>query len=221
MFESTRLMDYLPTVIIPAIFDTLKMLIISASFTVLLGLVLGFILFSTSEKGLQPNRSIYAVLSRGTDMIRSFPTMILIVALSPLTRILVGTTIGIWPAIVSISIGSIPFAGRMTESALNTVSSEVITAARSFGATNKQIITKVMLVEALPQLIDNFTILIINMLNMTAMAGAIGAGGLGAVALTYGYQLFDYGVMYFIVALLIVLVIIIQIVGNKLKNKIQ
>lgn len=221
MFESTRLLEYLPTVIVPAIFATIQMLFFSVVISIVLGLILGFILFNTSERGLSPNRAVYTVLSRITDMIRSFPTMILIVALFPLTRMIVGTTIGVWPAIVSISIGSIPFAGRMTESALNTVNPEVILAARSFGATNFEIITKIMLVEALPQLIDNFTILTINMLNMTAMAGAIGAGGLGAVALTYGYQMFDYGIMYFIVVLLIIIVFLIQSIGNYLKRKIS
>lgn len=219
MFDSTRLGDYLPTVILPAILDTLLMLVSAAIISIALGLVLGFILFRTSPQGLKPNKAVYTFLSRLTDMIRSFPTMILIVALSPLTRAIVGTTIGIWPAVVSISIGSIPFAGRMTESAFRGISQDTITAAKSFGATNRQIITKVMLIEALPQLVDNFTILVINMLNMTAMAGAIGAGGLGAVALTYGYQLFDYGVMYFIVILLMVLVFTIQSLGNYLKNK--
>ncbi len=221
MFESSRIMDYLPTVILPAITATLKMLFFSVVLSIFFGLILGFILFTTSKRGLTPNKWVYMILSRITDMIRSFPTMILIVALFPLTRLIVGTTIGIWPAIVSITIGSTPFAGRMTESALNSVNPEIITAARSFGATNSQIIRKIMLVEALPQLVDNFTILTINMLNMTAMAGAIGAGGLGAVALTYGYQMFDYGIMYFIVILLIVIVFIIQSLGNLIKKKIS
>ena len=221
MFESTRLMDYLPTVILPAIKDTILMLVLASIISIFFGLLLGFVLFNTSERGLSPCKLVYEILSRITDMIRSFPTMILIVALSPITRILVGTTIGIWPAVVSISIGSIPFAGRMTESAFNSINPEIITSGKSLGATNYQIITKIMLGEALPQLIDNFTILVINMLNMTAMAGAIGAGGLGAVALTYGYQLFDYGVMYFIVGLLMILVFVIQLLGQKIKEKIK
>ena len=104
----------------------------------------------------------------------------------------------------------------MTENALNTVDPQLIKMAKSIGASNLHIVFKVMLVEALPALISNFTIMIINMLNTSAMAGAVGAGGLGAVALSYGYQRFDYMIMYFIVVILVFLVMLVQGIGNKL-----
>lgn len=221
MFENTRLLDFLPTVIIPAIFDTIKIIFFSAAFSISLGLILGIVLYVTSPYGLKPNKTVYTILGRTTDIIRSFPTMILIVALAPLTRLVIGTTIGVWPAVFAITIGCIPFAGRMTETALQAVNPELVIAARSFGAKNYQIVFKVLLIESLPSLIDNFTIMLINMLNMSAMAGAVGAGGLGATALTYGYQQFDYGVMYFTVLILMIFVFAIQSLGKKLKEKLQ
>ena len=123
---------------------------------------------------------------------------------------MIGTTIGANAAIFAITIGCIPFATRMTESALQTVDKQLIKATKSFGASKTQIIIKVMLVEALPVMVSNFTIMLINMLNMSAIAGAVGAGGLGAVALTYGYQRFDYAIMYFVVCILIIFVLLIQ-----------
>lgn len=185
------------------------------------GLLFGVILVITDEKGIRPNKVINKILGKITDIIRSFPTMILIVAIAPLTRFFIGTIVGTLPAIFAISIGCIPYATRMTESALNTVDSQLIKAAKVLGATDFQIVYKVMLTEALPNLIQNFTIMIINLLNMTTIAGAIGAGGLGAVALTYGYQRFDYVIMYFVVFILIVIVLVIQSIGKILYNKVK
>lgn len=219
MFDNTRLFDYLPTVIIPAILDTVTILFFSALFSITTGMILGFILFLSSPRGLRPNKFLYTFLSRITDTIRSFPTMILIVAIAPLTRLVMGSMIGVKPAIFAITMGCTPFAGRMTESAMHAVNHDLILAAKSFGAKDSQIIFKILLVEALPNLVDNFTIMLINMLNMSAMAGAVGAGGLGAVALTYGYQMFDNGVMYFTVLILMIFVFTIQSLGNIIKNK--
>ena len=209
MLENSNLMRYLPTVIIPAIGDTLKMVIISAILSICFGVILGIILIMTAENGLSPHPVIHSVLGKITDIVRSFPMMILIVAIAPITRFFIGTKIGVKAAIFAITLGSTPFATRMTENSLNTVDPQLVKMARAIGASKLQIIFKVMLVEALPTLISNFTIMMINMLNTSAMAGAVGAGGLGAVALTYGYQRFDYMIMYFIVML-------IQGIGNKL-----
>lgn len=216
MLENSNLMRYLPTVIIPAIGDTLKMVIISAILSICFGVILGIILIMTAENGLSPHPIIHSVLGKITDIVRSFPMMILIVAIAPITRFFIGTKIGVKAAIFAITLGSTPFATRMTENSLNTVDPQLIKMARAIGASKLQIILKVMLVEALPTLISNFTIMMINMLNTSAMAGAVGAGGLGAVALTYGYQRFDYMIMYFIVIILIFLVMLIQGIGNKL-----
>lgn len=216
MLENSNLMRYLPTVIIPAIGDTLKMVIISAILSICFGVILGIILIMTAENGLSPYPVIHSVLGKITDIVRSFPMMILIVAIAPITRFFIGTKIGVKAAIFAITLGSTPFATRMTENSLNTVDPQLVKMARAIGASKLQIIFKVMLVEALPTLISNFTIMMINMLNTSAMAGAVGAGGLGAVALTYGYQRFDYMIMYFIVIILIFLVMLIQGIGNKL-----
>ena len=211
--ENTNLMRYMSSVIIPSIGDTLIMVLVSAIFSIFFGIFLGIILVMTDKNGLSPHPIIHGVLAKITDIIRSFPMMILIVAIAPITRFFIGTKIGVQAAIFAIVIGSTPFATRMTENSLNTVDSQLIKMARSIGASKLQIIFKVMLVEALPTLVSNFTIM---MLNTSAMAGAVGAGGLGAVALTYGYQRFDYLIMYFIVIILIFLVMLIQGIGNKL-----
>ena len=214
--ENSNLMRYLPTVILPTIGDTLKMVLVSALLSIFLGIILGIILVMTADNGLSPHPIIHGVLGKVTDVIRSFPMMILIVAIAPITRFFIGTKIGVQAAIFAITLGSTPFATRMTENSLNTVDPQLVKMAKSIGASKFQIIFKVMLVEALPTLISNFTIMMINMLNTSAMAGAVGAGGLGAVALTYGYQRFDYAIMYFIVIILIFLVMLIQGIGNKL-----
>ena len=216
MLENSNLMRYLPTVIIPAIGDTLKMVIISAILSICFGVILGIILIMTAENGLSPHPVIHSVLGKITDIVRSFPMMILIVAIAPITRFFIGTKIGVKAAIFAITLGSTPFATRMTENSLNTVDPQLVKMARAIGASKLQIIFKVMLVEALPTLISNFTIMMIIMFNTSAMAGGVGAGGLGAVALTYGYQRFDYMIMYFIVIILIFLVMLIQGIGNKL-----
>lgn len=216
MLKNSNLVRYLPTVIIPAIGDTLKMVFISAALSIFFGIFFGIILVTTADDGLSPHPLLHGILGKVTDIVRSFPMMILIVAVAPLTRIFIGTKIGVNAAIFAITLGSTPFATRMTENSLNTVDPQLIKMARSIGASKLQIIFKVMLLEALPVLISNFTIMLINMLNTSAMAGAVGAGGLGAVALSYGYQRFDHLIMYFIVILLIFLVLLIQGIGNKL-----
>ncbi|MCI9024008.1 MAG: ABC transporter permease subunit [Dorea sp.] len=216
MLKNSNLVRYLPTVIIPAIGDTLKMVFISAALSIFFGIFFGIILVTTADDGLSPHPLLHGILGKVTDIVRSFPMMILIVAVAPLTRLFIGTKIGVNAAIFAITLGSTPFATRMTENSLNTVDPQLIKMARSIGASKLQIIFKVMLVEALPVLISNFTIMLINMLNTSAMAGAVGAGGLGAVALSYGYQRFDHLIMYFIVILLIFLVLLIQGIGNKL-----
>ncbi|MBC2576971.1 ABC transporter permease subunit [Peptostreptococcus russellii] len=219
IMQNTRFGDYFYTIIVPSIFVTIKIVLISAFFSILLGLFLGSILILTSEDGLNPNKIIYSIIDKFTNLIRGFPTLILIIALGPLTRLVVGTAVGTNAAIFSITIACTPFATRMTENSLKTVNETTIKAAISFGAKKSQVIKDIMLSEALPNLISNFTIMLINMLNVTALAGAVGAGGLGAVALTYGYQQYDNVIMYFIVILLIIFVLLIEKL-NKILYKI-
>lgn len=219
--QQSDLIRYLPTVILPAIRDTLVMVISSAILSIAFGLILGIILTVTGKDHICPNKIMHWWLGKITDIVRSFPTMILIVALAPLTRLVIGTKIGVGAAIFTLTVGCTPFAVRMTENALLGVDPLLIKAAQSFGASKLQIVYKVMLVEAFPYLVSNFTIMLINMLNTSAMAGAVGAGGLGAVALTYGYQRFDYAIMYFIVAILIVIVLMIQGIGKTIYNRVK
>lgn len=221
MFINTRLFKYLPNIIIPSIIVTLKIMFFSAILSIIFGIFLGIVLVITDSDGMNPNKIINSIINKTIDIIRSFPVLILIVALMPLTRIIVGTTIGANAAIFTITVACTPFAARMTQNSLQTVDKQVIKMAKSFGLKNWQIILKVMIVEALPTLVSNLTILLINMLNVTSIAGAVGAGGLGAVALTYGYQRFDDAIMYFVVAILLIFVAIIQGIGNKLYKYLQ
>lgn len=221
MFTNTRLFKYLPNIIIPSIIVTLKIMFFSAILSITFGIFLGIALVITDRDGLNPNKIINSIINKTIDIIRSFPVLILIVALMPITRIIVGTTIGANAAIFTITVACTPFAAKMTQNSLQTVDNQVIKMAKSFGLKNWQIILKVMIVEALPTLVSNLTILLINMLNVTSIAGAVGAGGLGAVALTYGYQRFDDAIMYFVVAILLIFVAIIQGIGNKLYKYLQ
>lgn len=221
MFTNTRLFKYLPNIIIPSIIVTLKIMFFSAILSITFGIFLGIVIVITDNDGLNPNKIINSIINKTIDIIRSFPVLILIVALMPLTRIIVGTTIGANAAIFTITVACTPFAARMTQNSLQTVDKQVIKMAKSLGLKNWQIILKVMIVEALPTLVSNLTILLINMLNVTSIAGAVGAGGLGAVALTYGYQRFDDAIMYFVVAILLIFVAIIQGIGNKLYKYLQ
>lgn len=221
MFTNTRLFKYLPSIIIPSIIVTLKIMFFSAILSITFGIFLGIVLVITDSDGLNPNKIINSIINKIIDIIRSFPVLILIVALMPITRIIVGTTIGANAAIFTITVACTPFAARMTQNSLQTVDKQVIKMAKSFGLKNWKIILKVMIVEALPTLVSNLTILLINMLNVTSIAGAVGAGGLGAVALTYGYQRFDDAIMYFVVAILLIFVAIIQGIGNKLYKYLQ
>lgn len=221
MLNRTRLFDYMHTLILPSIFMTLKIVTVSAIASIFFGIILGTILHITDKNGLSPNRVIFNLIDKITNLIRAFPTLILIIAIAPITRMIIGTTVGAGAAIFSITIACTPFATRMTENSLKTVDIDIVQAAKSFGASKIQIVYKVLLVEALPNLISNFTIMLINMLNMTALAGAVGAGGLGAVALTYGYQQFDYAIMYFIVFILILFVLFIEKMSSAIYAKLK
>ena len=155
------------------------------------------------------------------NVFRSFPFIILIVAISSFTRLVVGTSIGNTAALVPITVGTAPFMARLIESSLNEVDKGLIEAAKSFGATNVQIIFKVMVKESVPSIVLGVTLTIISVLGYTAIAGAVGAGGLGNVAIVYGYQQFDKNVMLFTVIALVILVQIIQNLGDFLYKKLK
>jgi len=175
----------------------------------------------TSPYGLKPNKKIYNTVSFIVNMIRSFPVIILIVAISPITRALVGTSIGEEAAIVPLTLAAFPVIARYMEASLQEVDTNVILAARSFGASNTQIMMKVLFPEALPSIVSGLTTTAILFLASTTLAGAVGAGGLGAVALTFGYQRFDDVMMYAIVVILFIMVLAIQGIGELIYRKVK
>ena len=206
-------------VLLPAIWETIYMVVLSTVFSVILGFILAIVLVITYEKGLRPNKSIYKVLDFVINILRSFPFIILMISIFPLTRLITGTTIGTPAAIVPLTIGAAPFAARVIQSALIEVDYGIIEAAKSFGATTSQIIFRVMLKEALPSMVLGITLIVINIVGYSAMAGAIGGGGLGSVAINYGYNRFQTDVMIYTVLILIIIVQIFQSIGNIIYAK--
>ena len=220
-FTSTRLFEYIPKIIIPALFATLRMLLFSMIISVIFGTVIGIILTVTGSGDLKENKKIYGIVSFLVNTIRAFPVIILIVAITPLTKLIAGTSIGEQAAIVPLSIAATPVIARLIQNSFDEVDRNLIIAAKSFGASTMQIIFKVLFVEALPSIISGLTTTTILFLGSITLAGAVGAGGLGAVALTYGYQRFDDAVMYTIVFILCILVFLIQGTGSVLYKKLK
>ena len=201
--------------------ETLEMVFFSTVFSVIIGLPLGIILQITDTEehgGLKPSPVINSILSRIVNIFRSFPFIILIILLMPLSRLILGTAIGTEATIVPLSIAAAPFVARSVESALKEIDPGVIQAARAMGSTNTQIIVKVMIPEAMPSLVSGVTLTIINLIGYSAMAGALGGGGLGDLAIRYGYQRFNPSYMVAAVVVILVMVELIQVVGNKISN---
>lgn len=211
---------YFIGIIGPSVFSTLRMLTATMILAFIFGFSLAIALIVTRPDGLNPNQRVYKTLDFIVNMVRSFPIIILIVAISPITRSVVGTTIGEKAAILPLTIAATPFLARIFENAFAQVDKQLIEAARSFGASNLQIIFKVMLKEAVPSLVAGMTLATISYLSATTMAGAVGAGGLGAVALNYGYQSFNDKVLYTSVLILCVMVQIIQGIGDYVYKRI-
>lgn len=208
-------------IMIEAIGQTIYMVFFSTLFASVLGFILGIIVTVTAPKGLKPNAVIYKFLDLVINVLRSFPFIILIVFIIPLTRAIVGTPIGETAAIVPLTIAAAPFVARIIESALKEVDSGVIEAAKAFGASNTQIIFKVMLNEAVPSIISGLTLTVISIIGYSAMAGSVGAGGLGKVAISYGYQRYQTDVMIATVIILIIMVQGLQTLGNYLYKKLS
>lgn len=202
--------------------QTFIMVIFSTVFSVILGLPLGVLLcVSDPVTGIKPRPVLFQVLTRIVNALRSFPFIILMIVLFPLSRVLIGTSIGTKATIVPLSIAAAPFVARIIENALKEVDVGVIQAARAMGSTTMQIILKVLIPEALPSLIDGVTLTIINLIGYSAMAGAIGGGGLGDLAIRYGYQRFRPEIMAIAVVIILVIVELIQLAGTKLSRKIS
>ena len=201
--------------------ETVQMTVISTVVAVLLGVPLGVILVITSRGHIMQNEAVNKVLGAIVNATRSIPFIILMVAIIPFTRLVAGTSIGTTAACVPLTLAAIPFLARLVETAIKEVNGGVIEAAQSMGATPLQIIWKVLLPEALPTLIDNITVLIVNLISYSAMAGATGGGGLGDIAIRYGYQRFQGDVMLATIVILIVLVQVIQSAGDYLSRKVN
>lgn len=207
--------------IIPAFFATLKMLVISGILSTIFGFIFGVILVVTEKGGLCENIVVNRILDFLVNTIRSFPFIILLISIIPFTRLIVGTSIGETAALVPLTVACSPFMARIFQNSFKEVDPALIEAAQSFGASKVQIIVKVMLKESVPSIISGLCLAIINLLGCTAMAGAVGAGGLGATALTYGYQNFNQEIMYSICVILIILVAIIQYFGDWIYKKLK
>ena len=202
-----------------ATLQTLSMVFFSTIFSLILGLPLGILLCVTDPvSGIMPKPILNQILTRIVNVLRSFPFIILMILLFPLARIIVGTSIGTTATIVPLSIAATPFVARVIESALKEVDPGVVQAARAMGSTNFQIIMKVLLPESMPSLVAGITLTIINLIGYSAMAGAIGGGGLGDLAIRYGYQRFRTDIMVVSVIVILVLVEVIQIIGTKLSS---
>jgi D-methionine transport system permease protein len=196
--------------------DTLTMLGMSALFTVLLGLPLGILLFMTSRGQILQNRFVYLMLSIVVNVLRSIPFVILMILVMPFTKMLVGTTIEVKGSIPPLVIAAAPFFARLVETTLREVDKGVVEAAKAMGASSWQIIRKVLLPESLPGLVAGITITTVTLVSYTAMSGIIGGGGLGDLAIRYGYQRFMPDVMVVTVVILILLVIVLQTLGDRL-----
>ena len=199
--------------------QTLIMVLFSTIFSLILGFPLGVLLNITGANGIMPRKVLNQVLSRIVNVLRSFPFIILMIVLFPLSRLIVGTSIGTAATIVPLSIAAAPFVARVIESALNEVNPELVLAAKAMGSTTMQIILKVLVPEALPSLVDGVTLTIINLIGYSAMAGAIGGGGLGDLAIRYGYQRFRTGIMAAAVIVILVLVELIQFFGSRISAR--
>ena len=208
--------EFLINLLFPALLETLYMVFASTFFALLLGLPLGIILFITRKGQLKEQLILHKILSAFVNIGRSFPFAILMVALIPFTRFLIGTSLGTTASIVPLSIAAAPYIARQIENCLSEISKEITEATIVMGSTIMQIVFKVFIIEPLPALIQALTLTIINLIGYSAMAGLVGGGGLGSVAIQYGYQRFNGAVMFWTVVIIIILVEIVQTIGNRL-----
>lgn len=204
-----------------ALGETIYMVVVSMVIASIIGVPLGVLLYTTAKGQILENVVINQTVGSVVNAVRSIPFIILMVAIIPLTRLLVGSAIGTTAAIVPLVIASIPFIGRQVETSLKEVPAGLIEAAQSMGATPFQIISRVLLPEAMPGIVSQLTTVIIALVGESAMAGAIGGGGLGDLAIRYGYQRFRPEVMLATVVVLIVLVQVVQFAGNTLAKKLD
>ncbi|TWE00907.1 D-methionine transport system permease protein [Pseudomonas sp. AG1028] len=201
--------------------DTLLMVGVSSLLALLAGIPLAVFLVTSSRGGIFEAPRLNRVLGAIVNLFRSIPFLILMVALIPFTRLVVGTTYGVWAAVVPLTIAATPFFARIAEVSLREVDHGLIEAAQAMGCRRRHIVWHVLLPEALPGIVGGFTITLVTMINSSAMAGAIGAGGLGDLAYRYGYQRFDTQVMLTVIVVLVVMVSFIQLGGDRLAQRLN
>jgi D-methionine transport system permease protein len=204
-----------------ALWETAQMVAVSSLVALVLGIPLGVVLVATDRGGITPSPLLNRILGAIVNATRSVPFIILMVAIIPFTRLIAQTSIGTTAAMVPLSIAAIPFLGRLVEAAIREVPRTLIEAARAMGASPLQIVVKVLLPEARPGIVAAFTITVISLIGYSAIAGAIGAGGLGALGVQYGYERFDTPVMVATVVVLIAVVQFIQFAGDRLARRLS
>lgn len=209
------------SIIGPETVNTLIMVIVSTVLGYVFGIPLGIVLTLTDERGLKPNKTIYFILDFIVNVFRSIPFIILLVWILPFTRAIVHTTLGVPGAIVPLTVSAIPFIARMIEQCLKEVDPGVIEAAKSMGASTFQIVIHVLLVEARSSLVLGTTIVFASIVGYAAMAGTVGAGGLGDVAIRYGYQRYIASMMYASIIVTVIIVQLFQLVGNYLAKRVD
>ncbi|MEU6234496.1 methionine ABC transporter permease [Kitasatospora sp. NPDC047058] len=207
--------DQMQELMRPATWETLQMVGVATAFTVLLGLPLGVLLVLTDKGGLLQNRPVNKVLGAVVNVARSVPFIILMIALISFTRWLVGTSIGWQAATVPLTIGAIPFFARLVETSIREVDRGLVEAVQSMGGSTWTIVRKTLLPEALPGLAASVTTTVITLVSYSAMAGAVGGGGLGTLAINYGYFRFETAFMWIIVAELVIIVTLVQLLGDR------
>lgn len=208
-------------IMIPAFEATFQMVFITTILGTLLGAVVAVVLVVTNSNGMHPNKVIYMITAFLVNVIRSFPFVILMVFLLPITKGIMGTSIGVKAAIVPLTISATAFIARLIESAMQEVSPSLIEAMKSFGISDIQLVCGVILSEAAPAIVSGIILATVAILGSTAMAGTMGAGGIGSAAITYGYQSFNNEVMYVIAFILVIFVEMIQGIGNYVYRKMK
>lgn len=217
----TEWLSFNSSLLLSATWETLYMVGVAGIVGFAIGIPLGVILHTTKKGGLLENQRLNSVLGAVVNIGRSVPFLVLMVAIIPITKLLVGTFIGTTAAIVPLTIGAVPFVARLIEGALLEVPTGLIEAAQSMGATPMQIITKVLLPEAMPTIVNSVTITMVTLVSYSAMAGTVGGGGLGDVAIRYGFHRYDVAIMAVTVVMLIVLVQIIQSIGDAIVRRVD
>lgn len=207
------------SIIVPAFNETIYMIFFSSLFSVVIGVCCGILLYITQKGNILENKIINNILGIIVNIGRSVPFVILMIAVFPLSKFIVGTSIGSTASIVPLTVAAIPFVARVIETSLNELDKGIIEASISMGATEFQIISKVMIPEAAPSIISGITITIINIIGYSAMAGTIGGGGLGDVAVRYGFERFRTDILIVSVVIMIIMVQIIQVIGNFFSRK--